>query len=69
VHSPTIRYGAFWLNPEVGESVPIVYAKGSPDSIYYDSVLHVWMIPALLGSLLIAMVAKRVIWRRPGVAT
>ncbi len=65
--SATIRYGAFWLNPEVGESVPIVYARDSPDSIYYDSVVHVWMFPAIFGSVLIALAAKRVIRRRPNV--
>ena len=67
VHSPSIRFGPFWLTPKVGESVPIVYAKGSPDSIYYDSVFHVWMLPAILGGVLIVVVARRLMWRRPNI--
>lgn len=65
VHTPTIRFGAFWLRPKVGESVPILYLKDSPDSIYHDSVFHVWMFPAILGGLLIVLVVKQTIWRRP----
>jgi hypothetical protein len=60
-----MRFGAFWLNPKVGESVPIVYTKGSPDSIYHDSVFHIWMLPAIFGGLFIVAVGKRLIWRRP----
>ncbi len=63
-HSPTIRYRMYWKNPDVGESVPIVYATKSPDLIFYDSVFHIWMLPVIFGGLLIAMVVKRVI-RRP----
>lgn len=65
VRTPTIRFGAFWLNPKVGESVPILYSKNSPDSIYHDSVFHVWMFPAILGGLLVVLVIKQTIWRRP----
>lgn len=67
VHSPTIRFGAFWLKPKVGESVPIIYSKESPDSIYHDSIFHVWMLPAVFGGVLIVFVVKRVIWRRPNI--
>ncbi len=58
-HSASIRYRVFWRNPEVGESVPIIYARSSPELIYYDSVFHVWLYPAIFGVLLTAMGAKR----------
>lgn len=57
-HSSTIQYGPFWLSPEVGESVPIVFAEGSPDSIYYDSVLHIWMFPILIGGIILVAGGK-----------
>ncbi len=60
-----MRFGAFWLSPESGESVPIIYAKESPDLIYLDSFFHVWMLPAILGGVLILIVVKRVIRRPP----
>lgn len=41
--------------------MPIIYLEDSPDVIYYDSVLHVWMFPAIFGVLLVAMGAKQVL--------
>ena len=55
----TIDYGAFWIQPQKGDSVPIIYVKDSPSLTYYDSVLHVWMFPGIFGGLLLAMGAKR----------
>lgn len=60
----TAGYGAFWVRPKEGDSVPIIYVKGSPSLIYYDSVFHVWMFPAILGGLLVAIGARQVIKRR-----
>ena len=38
--------------PKSGEEVEILYAKKSPQLIYYNSVLFVWMLPAIFGILL-----------------
>ncbi|MDA7858743.1 hypothetical protein N9006_00665 [bacterium] len=38
--------------PKAGEEVEILYAKKSPKLIYYNSVLFVWMLPAIFGLLL-----------------
>ena len=59
----TIQFG-LWLRPKVGESVAIVFANGSPQTIYYDSFLYVWLFPLLSGSLLIAMVLKKSVLRK-----
>ena len=64
-HSASIQYRMFWQNPEVGEWVPILYPRSSPALIYYDSVFHVWMYPAILGLLLTAMGVKRLARLRP----
>lgn len=38
--------------PKAGEEVEILYAKKSPQLIYYNSVLFVWMLPAIFVVLL-----------------
>ena len=38
--------------PKAGEEVAILYAKSSPQLIYYNSVFFVWMLPLIFGILL-----------------
>ena len=52
---------SIWISftrPEAGEKVEIRYAKNAPQLIDYDSVVFVWMLPAILGSLLLFPLAK-----------
>ena len=39
--------------PKAGEEVAILYAKSSPQLIYYNSVFFVWMLPLIFGLLLL----------------
>lgn len=52
---------SIWISlsrPKAGDEVEILYAKESPELIYYDSVLFVWMLPAISGSLLLFPLTK-----------
>lgn len=52
---------SIWISltrPKAGETVEIMYAKDSPKLIYYDSILFVWMLPAILGFLLLFPITK-----------
>jgi hypothetical protein len=52
---------SIWISltrPKAGDKVEIIYAKDSPKLIYYDSILFVWMLPAILGSLLLFPLTK-----------
>ena len=52
---------SIWISltrPKAGDKVDIMYAKDSPQLIYYDSVLFVWMLPAILGCLLLFPLTK-----------
>ena len=58
---------SIWISPtrpKAGDNVEIIYAKDSPQLIYYDSMLFVWMLPAILGSTLLFPLAKFFL-RRP----
>ena len=44
--------------PKAGDEMEILYAKNSPQLIYYNSVFFVWMLPAIFGSLLAFMPAR-----------
>lgn len=59
----TIQFG-LWLRPKVGESVAIIFPKGSPQTIYYDSFLYVWLFPLLSGCILIAIVLRKSLFRK-----
>lgn len=57
---------SIWISltkPKVGDEVEIIYAKDSPQLIYYDSQLFVWMLPAILGILLLFPLTKLFIGR------
>ncbi len=47
-----IRDGAFWLNPQEGDSVRILYNPTFPQVVFYDSWIHVWMKPTVIVSVL-----------------
>jgi hypothetical protein len=52
---------SIWISltrPKAGDKVEIMYAKDSPQLIYYDSMPFVWMLPAILGSLLLFPLTK-----------
>ena len=52
---------SIWISltrPKAGDEVEIMYAKDSPQLIYYDSMLFVWMLPAILGGLLLFPLTK-----------
>ena len=57
---------SIWISltrPKSGEKVEIRYAKNSPKLIYYDSVFFVWMLPAILGCLLLVPIGRLLLRR------
>ena len=61
------QMASIWFSlsrPKVGDEIDILYAKDSPQLIYYDSVAFVWMLPAILGALLLFPLAKFFLFRK-----
>lgn len=60
------QMASIWISlsrPKAGESVEIIYAKNSPQLIYFDSIIFVWMLPAISGGLLLFLITKFILSR------